>query len=156
MVVKGGYRWLQETLRGKCSFFFTNKQTLYHNIYITVLTFDIIIVTITIITKINNIATLKESYLRLNFLRTEETNTFSSIVANLWGMYCTPSLLLRYTIFHLYWWQIINLLDSDVSSKESWHKVPLWWKKETVCQLKTFLRLDVNIYHALFYVVLCT
>ena len=45
-----------------------------------------IVINLSIITKINNIAnTLKESYLRLNLLRTEETNTFSSIVANLWA-----------------------------------------------------------------------
>ena len=50
----------------------------------------ILLLNLTIITKINNIAaTLKESYLRLNLLRTEEINTFSSIVANLWDVLYT-------------------------------------------------------------------
>ena len=35
-VVTGGYRWLQETPRRKCSFFVTNRQTLHHNIYIII------------------------------------------------------------------------------------------------------------------------
>ena len=38
-----GNRWLQETPRRERSFFVTNRQTLYHNIYITITIITIMI-----------------------------------------------------------------------------------------------------------------
>ena len=54
-VVTGGYRWLQDTPRKKCSFFVTDTQTLHHNIYIIITI--IVITTNTTTTTINIIIT---------------------------------------------------------------------------------------------------
>ena len=84
-------------------------------------------------------------------------------------MYYTPLLNISKGFVLFYWWQIIKLLDSDVSSKESCHKNSVWWKTRNRVSVENFsaprckylphpilyrsLHLDVNICHVFFSVV---
>ena len=55
--VMDGNRWLQETPRRERSFFVTNRQTLYHNIYIITITTVITVINIVMVITTTTILT---------------------------------------------------------------------------------------------------